>query len=54
MMSKELTPIADPGLPEHQHRKTDVDPKAAKRAERQVGILFLLSALGTILLYMHM
>ena len=48
-MSKELTPIADPGLPEHQHRKTDVDPKAAKRAERQVGILFLLSALGTIL-----
>ncbi|NDI24062.1 MAG: ubiquinol-cytochrome C reductase [Actinobacteria bacterium] len=48
-MSKELTPIADPGLPEHQHRKTDVDPRAAKKAERQVAILFSLSALGTIL-----
>ena len=48
-MSKELTPIADPGLPEHQHRKTDVDPRAAKKAERQVAILFSLSALGTVL-----
>ena len=48
-MSKELTPIADPGLPEHQHRKTDVDPRAAKKAERQVAMLFSLSALGTVL-----
>ena len=48
-MSKELAPLSDPGLPEHIHRKADVDLKAAKRAERQVGILFLLSVLGTLL-----
>ena len=39
----------DPGLPEHVHRNADVDPIAAKRAERQVAILFLLSAVGTVL-----
>jgi len=39
----------NPGLPEHRHRMADVDPKAAKRAERQVATLFGLSALGTIL-----
>ncbi len=48
-MSKELAPLSDPGLPDHIHRKADVDPKAAKKAERQVGILFLLSVLGTLL-----
>ena len=48
-MSKELEPLADPGLPEHIHRKADIDPIAAKRAEQQVAILFSLSALGTIL-----
>jgi len=48
-MSKELAPLSDPGLPEHIHRKADVDVKAAKRAERQVGILFLFSVLGTLL-----
>ena len=48
-MSNELAPLSDPGLPEHIHRKADVDVKAAKRAERQVGILFLLSVLGTLL-----
>ncbi|MFM7874936.1 MAG: ubiquinol-cytochrome C reductase, partial [Actinomycetota bacterium] len=41
--------LSDPGLPEHVHRKTDVDPRAAKKAERQVSILFALSAIGTIL-----
>ena len=46
---KELAPLADPGLPEHVHRKADVDPRAAQRAERQVGILFLLSVVGTLL-----
>ncbi|MEY3374171.1 MAG: hypothetical protein RIT18_802 [Actinomycetota bacterium] len=46
--NKELEPLSDPGLPEHVHRKTDVDPLAAKKAERQVSILFTLSALGTI------
>jgi ubiquinol-cytochrome c reductase iron-sulfur subunit len=33
-------PIADPGLPEHQPRLTDVDPKAANRAERQIAGMF--------------
>ena len=48
-MSTELEPLADPGLPHHVHRKADTDPRAEKRAERQVSILFLLSALGTLL-----
>ncbi len=48
-MSNELEPLADPGLPEHIHRKADIDPIAAKRAERQVAVLFSLSALGTLL-----
>jgi len=39
----------NPGLPDHRHRMADIDPKAAKRAERQVATLFGLSALGTIL-----
>jgi ubiquinol-cytochrome c reductase iron-sulfur subunit len=38
----------DPGVPEHKPRLTDVDPKAAKRAERTVAILFGISCLGTI------
>ncbi|MDA2982312.1 MAG: ubiquinol-cytochrome C reductase, partial [Actinomycetota bacterium] len=48
-MSNEIQKFQDPGLPEHVHRKTDVDPKAADRAERQVSILFVLSALSTAL-----
>ena len=48
-MTKELEPLADPGLPEHIHRKADIDPIAAKRAERQVAVLFSLSAVGTLL-----
>ncbi len=39
----------DPGLPPHRHRMTDIDPRAARRAERQVTTLFLLSVLGTLL-----
>jgi ubiquinol-cytochrome c reductase iron-sulfur subunit len=42
-------PIADPGLPEHLPRPTDVDPKAEKRAERQVATLFGLSSVCAIL-----
>ncbi len=38
----------NPGLPPHVHRAADDDPKAAKRAERQVGVLFTLSILGTL------
>jgi ubiquinol-cytochrome c reductase iron-sulfur subunit len=41
-------PFADPGLPEHQPRLTDIDPKAAKRSERIAASLFLLSAIATI------
>lgn len=40
---------ANPGLAEHQWRPTDVDPKAEKRAERQVATMFGLSAICTIL-----
>jgi len=49
-MSNEIEAIKDPGLPAHVHRKTDTDPKAAKRAERQVASMFLMSVFGTILL----
>ncbi|MDO8107960.1 Rieske 2Fe-2S domain-containing protein [Isoptericola sp. b441] len=38
----------NPGLPEHHPRLTDVDDGAAKRSERIVVVLFMLSALGTI------
>lgn len=48
-MSEKTPRLSDPGLPEHVHRKADTDPVAAKKAERQVAILFSLSALGTIL-----
>lgn len=37
-----------PPVIERVIRKTDTDPKAARRAERQVAALFVLSALGTI------
>ena len=42
-------PIANPGLPAHQWRPTDVDPKAEKRAERQVAGLFGLAFVSAIL-----
>ena len=48
-MSNEIEAIKDPGVPAHKLRQTDIDPKAADRAERQVAILFLLSALSTVL-----
>jgi ubiquinol-cytochrome c reductase iron-sulfur subunit len=34
-------------LPEHKLRRADVDPKAAKRAERQVGFMFIASGLAS-------
>ncbi|MCF2531223.1 cytochrome bc1 complex Rieske iron-sulfur subunit [Yinghuangia soli] len=43
-----LDPFADPGLPEHEPRRTDIDEKAAKRAERQVSLLFVISMLATV------
>ena len=46
--SNELDRFPDPGMPEHELRMADKDPKAAKRAEAQVVNLFLLAILGTI------
>ena len=51
---KELSVIEGHGdvplypLPPHQHRSTDIDAGAARRAERQVAAMFVLSALFTI------
>ncbi|MGN6781819.1 MAG: cytochrome bc1 complex Rieske iron-sulfur subunit [Marmoricola sp.] len=42
-------PIPDPGLPAHEPRPTDVDPRMARRAERQVAGLFGLSVVFTLL-----
>jgi len=47
-------PIPDPGLEPHEYRITDVDPKAADRAERQVATMFTLAgllALGSCVAY---
>ena len=49
LATTEADPIADPGLPEHLPRPTDVDPAAERRAERQVAMLFGISALFTLL-----
>jgi ubiquinol-cytochrome c reductase iron-sulfur subunit len=48
-MANDLEAIKDPGIPPHVHRQADSDPLAAKRAERQVAILFSLSSFGTLL-----
>jgi ubiquinol-cytochrome c reductase iron-sulfur subunit len=40
--------FADPGLPAHVYRRSDIDPRAAKRREREVAMLFGLSTLGTL------
>ncbi len=42
-------PIADPGLPAHTWRPTDVDERADKRAERQIAGLFFLSMVCAVL-----
>ena len=39
----------NPGLPPHRPRMADTDVRAARRAERQVAFLFLLSIVGTLL-----
>ena len=49
MNSNGVERFHDPGLPEHIHRKSDFDPVAEKRAEQKVAILFIISAVGTIL-----
>ncbi len=49
-MSNEIVPIDDSIAPTHAPRSTDIDPKAEKRAEQQIAILFGLSGLGSLLL----
>ena len=41
--------FVNPGLPPHVHRMADESEKAAKRAERQVASLFMLSIIGTVI-----
>lgn len=38
-------PVANPGEPPHEPRLTDVDPSAAKRAERQIAAMYTVAAL---------
>lgn len=49
LVNVDAEPIDDPGLAPHEPRPTDVDPKAEKRAERQVATLFGLSSVFAIL-----
>ncbi len=49
-MSNEIVPIDDSIAPTHAPRSTDIDPKAEKRAEQQIAILFGFSGLGSLLL----
>ena len=42
-------PVANPGLPEHQWRPTDVDPRLEKRAERQVVAFFVAAQVFVVL-----
>ncbi|TRV75926.1 Rieske 2Fe-2S domain-containing protein [Streptomyces sp. 130] len=41
-------PFADPGLPAHKPRIQDIDERAAKRSERTVALMFLLSMVATV------
>ncbi|MFT4188166.1 MAG: Rieske 2Fe-2S domain-containing protein [Aeromicrobium sp.] len=38
-------PIADPGLPEHHYRVTDVDEAQSRRTERQISAMFVIASL---------
>ncbi len=49
--NKDVERFQDPGLPPHRLRLADTDPRAAKRAERQVAILFGISVVGTLLFF---
>ncbi|WP_405837658.1 Rieske 2Fe-2S domain-containing protein [Streptomyces platensis] len=41
-------PFADPGLPPHEHRAQDIDDRAARRSERTVALLFVVSMIATV------
>ena len=45
----EVEKFQDPGLPPHRLRLADTDPRAAKKAERQVALLFGTSVVGTLI-----
>jgi len=47
--AEQAEPLADPGLPPHHPRPTDVDPRAEKRAERQVAAMFGIAMLCSVL-----
>lgn len=47
--NSDIVPADKAGLPEHHPRMTDTDPAAAARAERQVALMFTLSAVLTVL-----
>jgi ubiquinol-cytochrome c reductase iron-sulfur subunit len=49
LLSGQDDPVPDPGLPEHEYRPTDVDPKLERRAERQIAAMFALAGLLAIL-----
>jgi ubiquinol-cytochrome c reductase iron-sulfur subunit len=51
-MSKELAPLSDPGLPEHIHRKADVDLKAAKKSRATSWNFISLLSLRNLALYL--
>jgi ubiquinol-cytochrome c reductase iron-sulfur subunit len=40
--------VKNPGLPPHRARVTDLDPKADRRSERGVSLLFYLSLVGSV------
>ena len=45
----EADPIADPGLPAHTWRPTDVDPRLERRAERQIAGMFIAAMISAVL-----
>jgi ubiquinol-cytochrome c reductase iron-sulfur subunit len=45
LLTEHDEPIPDPGIPEHEYRPTDVDPKLERRAELQVAAMFILASL---------
>lgn len=47
-LNRDVDSFENPGLPPHVHRAADDDPKAARRAERQVATMFALSMLATL------
>ncbi|GGN45959.1 cytochrome bc1 complex Rieske iron-sulfur subunit [Streptomyces kronopolitis] len=47
-MATAENPFADPGLPPHEHRAQDIDEQAAKRSERTVALLFVVSMIATV------